>query len=191
MHARSRKSPLAEPSSRDEIADAFPPDDAVVLEIAAFPSEMRANERFCLACGGDGSRHEGCDHAEIARLSEPSRAAGEMVARLRRAAAEHRAASRALRALVTSELNRGRAELETRTAVEAPATTTATVTTTTPAEAEAVVPCLRCAEREAEAASAVVNAPRAGRKRGRAAVDQQLLPFVSAPEPAADSSRTP
>ncbi len=114
MHARSRKIALAPPPSRDEIEDAFPSDDAVVIEIASIAEETtRPNERICLGCGSDGSRHEGCSHAEVARLHEPSRAAGELVARLRRAAAEHRAASRALRALVTSELGRGRAELET------------------------------------------------------------------------------
>jgi hypothetical protein len=109
MHGRSRKIALAPVPSRDELTDAFPSDDAVVIEIASFAEETRANERICLWCGGDSSRHEGCDHAEVARLHEPSRAAGEMVARLKRAAAEHRAASRALRALVTSELGRGRA----------------------------------------------------------------------------------
>ena len=204
MHARSRKLALAEASSRDEIADAFPPDDAVVLESASFVEETRANERICLGCGGDGSRHEGCDHAEIARLHEPSRAAGEMVARLRRAAAEHRAASRALRALVTSELGRGRAELET-TAIptEAEAAPADLEEEPSPApEAAAVVPCPRCAEREGEgevasppraarkraravieeleSAGVVASPPRAARKRGRAAVDQQSLPFLEA-----------
>ncbi len=206
MHARSRKNALAEASSRDEIADAFPSDDAVVIEIASFAEETRANERICLGCGGDGSRHEGCSHAEIARLHEPSRAAGEMVARLRRAAAEHRAASRALRALVTSELGRGRAELETTTMPaerEAEATPAATEEEPAPApEATAMVPCPRCAEREGEGegvvvsppraarkraravleelevAGVVVSPPRAARKRGRAAIDQQSFPFL-------------
>jgi hypothetical protein len=204
MHARSRKIALAEASSRDEIADAFPSDDAVVIEIASFAEETRANERICLGCGGDGSRHEGCSHAEIARLHEPSRAAGEMVARLRRAAAEHRAASRALRALVTSELGRGRAELETTTIpaeIEAEATPAVTEEEPAPApETAAEVPCPRCAEREGEGvvvsppraarkraravieelegAGVVVSPPRAARKRGRAAVDQQSFPFL-------------
>jgi hypothetical protein len=180
MHARSRKISLAEPSSRDEITDAFPPDDAVVLEMAAFTEESRANERICLTCGGDGSRHEGCAHGEIARLHEPSRAAGEMIARLKRAAAEHRAASRALRALVTAELGRGRAELET---MPVPAE----VTTSRPT---ASAPCPRCAEREAAMVDAVLNAPRPARKRGRAAVDQQSLPFSKEPEPATEEDPT-
>lgn len=210
MHARSRKIALAEASSRDELADAFPPDDAVVIEIASFAEETRANERICLGCGGDGSRHEGCSHAEIARLHEPSRAAGEMVARLRRAAAEHRAASRALRALVTSELGRGRAELET-TAIpaerEAEATPAAIEAPAPAPEATAMVPCPRCAEREGEGEregvvvsppraarkrgraaieeleveGVVVSPPRAARKRGRAAIDQQSFPFLKEP----------
>lgn len=180
MHARSRKISLAEPSSRDEITDAFPPDDAVVIEMATFTEEPRANERFCLTCGGDGSRHEGCTHAEIARLQEPSRAAGEMIARLRRAAAEHRAASRALRALVTAELHRGRAEIE-----EAPPPAPFAAS-----RAPASPPCPRCVEREAEMVAAVLAAPKAARKRGRAAVDQQALPFLSEPAPAAVDDAT-
>jgi len=172
MHARSRKISLAEPSSRDEITDAFPPDDAVVIEMAAFTEESRANERICLACGGDGSRHEGCVHGEIARLHEPSRAAGEMIARLKRAAAEHRAASRALRALVTAEFARERATLETTPVPPV-------VNRPTPS-----APCPRCAEREAEMVAAVLNTPRPARKRGRAAVDQQSLPFSKEAEAA-------
>src|SRR4051812_34987588 len=125
MHARSRKVPLAQAPSEDEIGDTFPSDDAVVIElrevaeVAEVAATPRMNEPICLACGGDGSRYEGCDHAEVARLHEPSRAAGEMIDRLRKAAAEHRAASRALRALVTSELSRDRADLTTKRPVEA------------------------------------------------------------------------
>lgn len=171
MHARARKVVLPSPSSSDELSDAFPPDEAAVIEMAAPTPEIRANERICLACGGDGSRHEGCAHAEIARLREPSRAAGEMVARLRRAAAEHRAASRALRALVTSELGRERAELEST-----PIPSESSTRRSPPAP-----PCPRCVEREAEMVAAVLNAPRPTRKRGRAIVDQQSLPFVGAP----------
>lgn len=182
MHARSRKLSTAEAPSRDEAADVFPSDDVGVIEIADSTERAendegsRPNEPICLACGGDGSRHEGCDHVEVARLVAPSRAAGEMVARLRLAAAEHRAASRALRALVTSELSRDRAELTTKKPVEAPR----------PAIADAEqVPCPRCAEREGEGASTVITAARASRKRGRAPVDQQTLPFTKRPTPAA------
>lgn len=161
----------------------FPSDDAGVVEIAESAERAendegsRPNEPICLACGGDGSRHEGCDHVEVARLVAPSRAAGEMVARLRLAAAEHRAASRALRALVTSELSRDRAELTTKRPAEAPAKAAAE------ADAEQV-PCPRCAEREAEGAPAIITAARASRKRGRAPVDQQTLPFTKRPAPA-------
>ncbi len=200
MHARSRKIALAPLPSRDEIEDAFPSDDAVVIEIASVAEETtRPNERICLGCGGDGSRHEGCSHAEVARLHEPSRAAGEMVARLRRAAAEHRAASRALRALVTSELGRGRAELETTATttpvdLEAEAPPAAIEAPLATIEA-AVVPCPRCAEREAESAGAVAGAgvvvspPRAARKRGRAAIDQQTFPFLKDAVAASEGER--
>lgn len=184
MHARSRKVPLAPASSEDEIGDTFPPDDAAGMEVAdriesaEVASTSRKNEAICLACGGDGSRHEGCDHAEVARLHEPSRAAGEMIARLRAAAAEHRAASRALRALVTSELSRDRADLTTKRPVAAPV---AALAEGSPA------PCARCAEREADGAGAVIPLVRAGRKRGRPAVTQQSLPFGRGPVPATGS----
>ncbi len=188
MSARSRKLSAAEALARDEMADAFPSDDAVVIEIregvdvAENDEKSRANEPICLACGGDGSRHDGCDHAEVARLHAPSRAASEMVARLQRAAAEHRAASRALRALVTSELSRDRADLTTKKPVEAPAAAAS--------ESSAEVPCPHCAERAGEAP--VTAPPRATRKRARKGIDQQTLPFLSAPvSPAtADSDDT-
>lgn len=182
MHARSRKLSAAEALARDD-ADAFPSDDAVVIEIGHFAEsaesaesaeKSRANEPICLACGGDGSRHEGCDHLEVARLHAPSRAAGEMVARLQRAAAEHRAASRALRALVTSELSRDRAELTTKKPVEPPAPATSV---------GAEVPCPRCAESE----GALSPPPRATRKLRRKGIDQQSLPFLNTPAPAMDA----
>ena len=147
-------------------------------EVAENAAKSRVNEPFCLACGGDGSRYEGCDHAEVARLHEPSRAAVEMIDRLRRAAAEHRAASRALRALVTSELSRDRADLTTKRPVEAPAP---------PIASGSEVPCPRCAEREEGGTEAVIPAVRAGRKRGRAPVTQQSLPFVRGPVRAASN----
>jgi hypothetical protein len=112
----------------------------------------------------------------VARLVAPSRAAGEMIARLRLAAAEHRAASRALRALVTSELSRDRAELTTKKPV------VASTPRPTIAEAEQV-PCPRCAEREGEGTATVIASVRASRKRGRAPVDQQTLPFAKRPAP--------
>ncbi len=46
------------------------------------------------------------------RLETPSRAVRDAVARLRRVAAEHRAAARALRALALAEVARGNGELE-------------------------------------------------------------------------------
>ena len=181
MHARSRKVPPAQAAPDDEIGDAFPPDDAVVIElreVADIAAVPRGNEPICLACGGDGSRHEGCDHIEVARLHEPSRAAGEMIERLRKAAVEHRAASRALRALVTSELSRDRADLTTKR----PAAVAVAAL-----EGGSVVPCPRCAEREAGGTEALIPAVRAGRKRGRAPVTQQSLPFTRKPVAAAGS----
>ncbi len=181
MHARSRKVTLAQASSDDEIGDIFPPDpsdDAVVIELREVAAPPRMNEPVCLACGGDGSRHEGCDHAEVARLQEPSRAAGEMIDRLRKAAAEHRAASRALRALVTSELSRDRADLTTKRPAEAAAPALA---------ADPDAPCPRCAERDGGGTEAVIPAARAGRKRGRAPVTQQTLQFTRGPVSAAGS----
>jgi hypothetical protein len=192
MPARSRKLSAAEALARDEVADTFPADDIGVIEVNPFndiaeiaESEVakiaeipRTNEPICLACGGDGSRHEGCDHTEVARLHEPSRAAGEIIDRLRRAATEHRAASRALRALVTSELSRDRAELTTKRPAAPPAPDLTD---------EAQVPCPRCAEREAEGIPTGLTAARAVRKRGRGPTSQQSLPFSKRPAPPTDS----
>ncbi len=61
--------------------------------------------QLCLECGAEGCR----EHDEVARLDEPSRVLLEAIARLRRTAAEHRAATRSLRVLVLSkEVARGR-----------------------------------------------------------------------------------
>jgi hypothetical protein len=156
---------VVEASARDNDLDgAFPLDDDLP------PDEGEALGRVCLACGGDGHAHDGCAHGEIARLTAPSRAVEEAVVRLRRAAAEHRAAARALRVLVLTEVARERAELET-SAPEAPAEPLPEP------EVAAPLPCARCAERDAEAAAPAGGAPRAARKRARAAEGQQAFTF--------------
>ena len=160
---RPRKAAIApsheEISPRDDTVDLVPLDDARSDEGDAEPCG-----RICIACGGEGSGHEGCAHGEIAELTAPSRAAREAVARLRHAAAEHRAATRALRVLVLSEMARGQAELHLHTQA-APALPLAE-----PAA------CPRCALRDAEA-----SAPRPARRKARSGQEQQSLRFAGDP----------
>jgi hypothetical protein len=149
-------------------------DGAFLLDDDVAPSEDgEALGRVCLACGGDGHAHDGCAHGEIARLSAPSRTVHEAVARLRRAATEHRAAARALRVLVLTEVARERAELESSEPEPEPEAEP---------ERAAPLPCPRCAEREAEVPvttppNPVNPAPRGARKRARAAEGQQAFTF--------------
>ncbi len=112
--------------------------------------------RLCLACAADDC-HE---HREIVRLEAPSRAVHDAVARLRRAAAEQRAAARALRALVLTEVARGRGDLEA-------------------APVPVVEPCPRCLIRDAEAAAAASGVTRPARK-SKGGNGQQPLPFKQA-----------
>jgi hypothetical protein len=155
---------LEEMPPRDDVVDALPLDEATP------PDDDDAGPlgRICIACGGEAASYEGCDHAEMGELREPSRAAREAVARVRRAAAEHRAAARALRVLVLSEMARGRADLQTI----AP-------------QSRDPAPCPRCALRDAEAAAAAsgVTAPRPARRKGRPGATQQSLPFAGDPAP--------
>ena len=88
----------------DDVAEAWPSEEAPEASFAAGPSEAGPIARLCVACGSDDC-HE---HHETARLDAPSRAVHDAVSRLRRAALEHRAAARALRALVVAEVARGR-----------------------------------------------------------------------------------
>jgi hypothetical protein len=118
--------------------------------------EEGAIPRLCLACAGDDC-HE---HREIVRLEAPSRAVHDAVARLRAAAAEQRAAARALRALVLTEVARGRGDLE---ASPVPVAT----------------PCPRCLIRDAEAAAAASGVTRPARK-SKGENGQQPLPFKQA-----------
>lgn len=116
--------------------------------------ELAPLDRVCIGCGGDGGVRDGCEHREIARDVAPSRTIHDALLRVRRAAAEHRAAVRALRVLVLAEVARGRGDLETKP--------------------EAVPePCPRCLIRAAEEA----NGPKPPRRRGRGGEGQQALPF--------------
>jgi hypothetical protein len=174
---------LATQAPRDEhLTDVFPVDDVPVNENEIAPPSDEALVggrvcRVCIECGGDGRGREGCEHAETATLHAPSRAMAEAVARLQRAAAEHRAAARAVRALVTTEVARGRAELEAKP----PARPEHPPETDEPA---ATGSCPRCAEREAEPNAAGSRAP-GGRRRQRAAVAQEAFSFAREPEPRA------
>jgi hypothetical protein len=142
--------------------DAPPPDEASEIYPDEEPAGDEAGEepvgRICIACGDAAG--EGCEHREVARLDAPSRAVAEALSRLRRAAAEQRAAVRALRVLVLTEVARGRGDI---------ATTPEKVPT----------PCPRCAIRDAEVAAAAPPAQeKAVRKRGKGGEGQQALPFL-------------
>jgi hypothetical protein len=137
----------------DDVVDAYPDDDPVIDR----HDDTTSIDRLCLACGGDGTAHDGCAHGEIARLDEPSRAIRDAVARLERAAAEHRAAVRALRVLVLSEVARGRGDLET-------------------APAPKPEPCPRCLIRDAEEAAAAAGTAKVAKRKAKPGV-QQALPF--------------
>lgn len=140
----------------EEAAFSYADDDAV----PAPEPELSPLDRLCIACGGDGASHDGCEHREIARDLTPSRSIAEALARVRRAAAEQRAAVRALRVLVLAEVARGRGDLDTKP--------------------EAVPePCPRCLLRDAEEA----NAQKPPKRRSRAGEGQQALPFERASAP--------
>lgn len=128
-------------------------DDSIPSDDAEDPTPI---DRLCLTCGGDGTAHDGCPHAEIAHLTEPSRAIRDALTRLERAAAEHRAAARALRVQVLSEVARGRGDLET-------------------APAPKPEPCPRCLIRDAEEAAANGGVVK-GKRKAKVGV-QQALPF--------------
>jgi hypothetical protein len=151
---RARKLAAVAPEERsppEEVADRWPADE----ELAAHSSEDAGPiALLCIDCGTDGCR----EHGETARLEAPSRAVHDAVARLQRAAAEHRVAARALRALVLSEVARGRGDLETKP----------------PPQAE---PCPQCAIRDAEAAAAPAAVTKAARRRAKGDDGQQALPF--------------
>ncbi|WP_437612395.1 hypothetical protein WMF20_08890 [Sorangium sp. So ce834] len=168
----------------EEPVDAIPPDDTAADEAFSAAGGPPSLERICIDCGSGGGAHDGCAHRERARFHAPTRAALELVARLRRAAAEHRAAARALRALVTAEHARGRAEIE-REEPEPPAPPQPAAAPEPPPPAAAPESddappalCPRCAER-IEAAPAEPEAPQRRQKRkGRVPLEQQAFPFT-------------
>jgi hypothetical protein len=135
----------------EDAAGACPEDEAPAGDP---PEDARPLPRFCLACGAEDCR----EHHEMARLDAPSRAVHDATLRLQRAAAEQRAAARALRMLVLSEVARDRGELET-------------------APAPQPEPCPRCLIRDAEAAAAEGGAPKPAARRAKRGNGQQALPF--------------
>ncbi|APR77391.1 Hypothetical protein A7982_02738 [Minicystis rosea] len=148
---------LEDPPPPDDVADVFLDDDLP----ANREEDAGSLGRICIACGGDDTIHDGCAHTEVARIDAPSRALHDAVLRLRRAAVEQRAAVRALRSLVLSEVARGRGDLET-------------------APAPRPEPCPRCLIRDAEEAAAAAAAglpPKPVRRRGKGEGTQQALPF--------------
>lgn len=153
MRARKLAVALDDAPPSDEVSDFYPDEEPAVED------EGDAIGRVCIACGDAAG--DGCEHREVARLDAPSRAVGEAVRRLRRAAAEQRAAARALRTLVLTEVARGRGDL-------------ATVPEKVPE------PCPRCAIRDAEVAAAPppATAERVTKRRSKGAEGQQALPFL-------------
>lgn len=184
---RSRKAAAAvvveELPPAEEPIDAIPPDDTAEDEPSSAIREPLALDRICIDCGSSGGAHEGCAHRERARFHAPPRAALELVARLRRAAAEHRAAARALRALVTAEHARGRAEIERADPVEPPQPE-AEPEPPSPPRLEVAAPeppavCPRCAERTEGEPMEAGAPPRRPKRKGRVVLEQQAFPFSS------------
>ncbi|WP_437679107.1 hypothetical protein [Sorangium sp. So ce131] len=182
------------PPSEDAV-DVSPPDDIAADEAVSFAGAPLSAERICVDCGSLGGAYDGCAHRERARFHAPSRSAHELVARLRRAAAEHRAAARALRALALAEHARGRADIETA-AEEAPEEPPPPEVAPPPEPPPAAV-CPRCAAQAegaptstpaAAAAAAAAPAPgedgtlRRPKRKGRVPLEQQAFPFTSDPE---------
>jgi hypothetical protein len=185
MRARKAAVALREPTP-DDAGEPFPPDDSGSDEPQVFEPAL-SFERVCLACGGG---HEGCEHPERVSFLLPSPVIRSRIERLRRAAAEHRAAERALRALAVSEQARGRADVELpapRLLDEPPPWEEAAPPAPIEASAAAAPPCPRCAEREhapaGDASPMPVAAPRKARKKAQAvASDQATFSFLAEAE---------
>ncbi|WP_437298485.1 hypothetical protein [Sorangium sp. So ce426] len=168
----------------EEPIDAIPPDDTGADEPSSAVREPL--DLICIDCGSSGRGHDGCAHRERARFHAPPRAALELVARLRRAAAEHRAAARALRALVTAEHARGRAEIERADPVEPPQPE-AEPEPPSPPRLEIAAPeppappavCPRCAEQTEGEPTESGAPPRRPKRKGRVALEQQAFLFSS------------
>ncbi|WP_437985030.1 hypothetical protein [Sorangium sp. So ce117] len=167
----------------EEPIDAIPPDDTAADEPSSAVREPISLGLICIDCGSSGGGHDGCAHRERARFHAPPRAALELVARLRRAAAEHRAAARALRALVTAEHARGRAEIERADPVEPPQPE-AEPEPPSPPRLEIAAPeppavCPRCAEQTEGEPTESGAPPRRPKRKGRVALEQQAFLFSS------------
>ncbi|WP_437578963.1 hypothetical protein [Sorangium sp. So ce887] len=186
MRSRKAAAVVEELPPDEDPVDAIPPDDTAADEAFSAAGEPLSLDRICIDCGSSGGAHDSCAHRERARFHAPPRAALELVARLRRAAAEHRAAARALRALVTAEHARGRAELE-RAEPEPVEPSVPEAAPEPPRAAAAPEPdepppalCPRCSERT-EAAPAEPDAgapPRRPKRKGRVPLEQQAFPFT-------------
>ncbi|AUX20826.1 hypothetical protein SOCEGT47_013000 [Sorangium cellulosum] len=162
----------------EDTADAIPPDDAADGAMA-LAGEPLSTERLCLDCGSSSGAYDGCPHRERARLHAPPRGAAELVARLRRAAAEHRAAARALRALVMAEHARGRADLETEAeAADAPPPPEAAAPRPEPEAPPPQAACPRCGERAGGEPADAGAPPRRPRRKARVALEQQVFSFT-------------
>lgn len=153
MRARKLAVAIDEPSP-DFAPDAFPAFAEDEPRSTGAERDEPALDRVCIACGGDGFAHDGCPHDEIARVDAPSRVLLDALVRLRRAAAEHRAAARALRTLVLADVARGRGDLES-----------------TPQPKPE--PCPKCLLRDAEEA----NLQKPPKRRSKGGETQQALPF--------------
>ncbi len=180
MRARKAAVALREPSP-DDGAEPFPSDEASGDEAIPFEAPL-SFDRVCLACGGG---HEGCEHRERVSFHLPSPVIRSRIERLRRAAAEHRAAERALRALSLSEHARGRADVEVQAPepIESePPPWAEAAAPATSSEITAALPCPRCAEREAtpsiEASATPVAAPRKARKKATPVTVQGSFAFL-------------
>ncbi len=163
MRARRAVVPTSE-ALVDELSDVVPSDEPTVHGSDA--TEDLDDHRVCLSCGSINSAHQVCTHREVARFYETSRKVRDAVARLRNAVAEQRAAERAMRALVTSEATRGRAEFE-------PLPPTISVS----------APCTRCAARATAELTAleqaVTTATRKTHKKPRISDAQCVITFAA------------
>jgi hypothetical protein len=101
------------PSEEQSWPDVFDASAELGFDDCASPAPPRGDGpmRVCLACGEAPSSRE-CPHDEVATLETPATAVRAAAAQLARATQERRAAERALRRLVESELLRGRASVE-------------------------------------------------------------------------------
>ncbi|AUX40504.1 hypothetical protein SOCE26_019050 [Sorangium cellulosum] len=182
---------VEEPPPSEDAVDVSPPDDIAADEPVSFAGAPLSAERICVDCGSHGGAYDGCAHRERARFHAPSRSTHELVARLRRAAAEHRAAARALRTLALAEHARGRADIETA-AEEEPEEPPPEAA---PPEPPPAAVCPRCAaQAEGEPTSTptpATSAPAQGedggplrrpKRKGRVPLEQQAFPFTSDPE---------